>query len=90
MYNLRYHIASLVAVFLAGLVVLFCGFVYQVGRLALGPDASAGRSVLPERLDLALGTTLLAAAVAAVSAFYLPEPLMALIHAAVRVVEPGA
>jgi hydrogenase-4 component F len=80
----------LVAVFLAGLVVLFCGFVYQVGRLALGPDGSAGRSVLPERLDLALGTTLLAAAVAAVSAFYLPEPLMALIQAAVRVVEPGA
>ena len=31
------HLA-VVAVFLAALVVLFCGFFYQVGRLTLGPD----------------------------------------------------
>ncbi len=81
---------TLVAVFLTGLVLLFCGFVYQVGRLVLGSRDPNDRSAIPERLDLALGTTLLAATIAAVSAFYLPEPLLALIHAAVRVVEPGA
>jgi hypothetical protein len=46
--------------------------------------------VLPERLDLAMGTTLLAAVVAIASAFYLPGPLMALIREALRVVEAGA
>jgi hydrogenase-4 component F len=80
-----------VAVFLAALVVLFCGFFYQVGKLTLGPDARPpDRPVLPERLDLALGTTVVAAAVAGASAFYLPEPLVALLRAAVRVVEGGA
>ena len=81
------HLA-VVAVFLAALVVLFCGFFYQVGRLTLGPDTRPpDRPVLPERLDLALGTTLVAAIVAVVSAFYLPAPLVALVRAAVRVVE---
>jgi hydrogenase-4 component F len=81
------HLA-VVAVFLAALVLLFCGFFYQVGRLTLGPDTKpADRSVLPERLDLAMGTTLVAAVLAVVSAFYLPDSLMALIRAAVRVVE---
>ena len=76
------------AVFLAALVVLFCGFFYQVGRLTLGPDTRPpDRPVLPERLDLALGTTLVAAVLAVVSAFYLPGPLVALVRAAVRVVE---
>ena len=42
---------------------------------------------MPERLDLAMGTTLVAAVVAVVSAFYLPDSLVALIRAAVRVVE---
>jgi hydrogenase-4 component F len=79
---------TVAVVFLAALVVLFCGFFYQVGRLSLGPDkATAGRSVLPERIDLAMGTTLAAAILAVVSAFYLPEALLALVHAAVRVVE---
>jgi len=76
-----------VAAFLAALVVLFCGFFYQVGRLVLGEDARPGAAVLPERLDLAMGTTLVAAALAVVSAFYLPEGLMLLVRAAARVVE---
>jgi hydrogenase-4 component F len=80
-----------VAVFLAALVVLFCGFFYQMGRLTLGQDATpAARTVLPERLDLAMGTTLVAAILAVVSAFYLPQPLLAIIRAAVRVVEGAA
>jgi hydrogenase-4 component F len=88
------HVAA-IAVFLAALVVLFCGFFYQVGRLVLGagPGLVAGKGrgpVLAERLDLALGTTVLAAVLAVVSAFYLPAPLVELIHAAVRVVEGGA
>jgi hypothetical protein len=41
---------------------------------------------LPERLDGALITTVLAAGLAVVSAFYLPPPLMALIQSATRVV----
>jgi hydrogenase-4 component F len=82
---------GVVSVFLASLVVLFCGFFFQVGRLVLGPDASGeGRRALPERLDLAMGTTLAAAAGAVVSAFYLPDGLAALVRAAVRVVEHGA
>jgi hydrogenase-4 component F len=89
---------ALTAVFLAALVVLFCGFFYQVGRLVLGegPGLVLGegpgpdRAVLPERLDLAMGTTLLAAVVAVASAFYLPGPLVALIREALRVVEAGA
>jgi hydrogenase-4 component F len=86
---------AVTAVFLAALVVLFCGFFYQVGRLVLGegpaPDkAPAARAVLPERLDLAMGTTLLAALVAVASAFYLPGPLVDLVREALRVVEPGA
>jgi hydrogenase-4 component F len=81
------HLA-VVGVFLAALVLLFCGFFYQVGRVTLGPDTKpADRPVLPERLDLAMGTTLVAAFLAVVSAFYLPESLVALIRAAVRVVE---
>jgi hypothetical protein len=81
------HLA-VVVVFLAALVVLFCGFFYQVGRVTLGPDTQPkGRTALPERLDLAMGTTLVAAVVAVVSAFYLPDSLVALIRAAVRVVE---
>jgi hydrogenase-4 component F len=84
------------SVFLGALVVLFCGFFYQVGRLVLGegpatcPEASApGRLESKERLDLALGTTLVAAGLAVVSSFYLPGPLVALIRAATRVVEAG-
>jgi hypothetical protein len=39
-----------------------------------------------ERIDLGLGTALVAAILAVVSAFYLPGPMMALIHAATQVV----
>jgi hydrogenase-4 component F len=76
------------AVFLAALIVLFCGFAYQVGRIVLGPprDPAERRVPLPERLDVATGTAIVAAAVAVVSAFYLPTPLMALIRAATQVV----
>jgi hydrogenase-4 component F len=76
------------AVFLAALIVLFCGFAYQVGRLVLGPPRDPGdrRVPLPERLDAGMSTALAAAAIAGVSAFYLPAPLMALIRAASHVV----
>jgi hydrogenase-4 component F len=83
------HLA-VVATFLAALVVLSCGFFYQVGRVTLGRDTAPGdRPVLPERLDLAMGTTLAAALLAIVSAFYMPGPLLALVRAALRVVEGG-
>jgi hypothetical protein len=83
--------ATATSVFLAALIVLFCGFAYQVGRLVLGPprDPADRRVPLPERFDVGMGITLAAAAVAAVSAFYLPGQLMALIDAATRVVWEG-
>jgi hydrogenase-4 component F len=75
------------AVFLAALVALFCGFAYQVGRLVLGPSRTApDGSIDPERLDLGLGTAIVAAILAIVSAFYLPAPMMTLLRAATRVV----
>jgi hydrogenase-4 component F len=85
------HVA-VTATFLAALIVLFCGFAYQVGRLVLGPprDPSDRRVPLPERLDLGTWTAIIAAALAIVSAFYLPGPLMALIRAAADVVWGGA
>jgi hydrogenase-4 component F len=80
------------AVFLAALIVLFCGFAYQVGRLVLGPprDPADRRVPVPERLDLGTWTAIVAAVLAIVSAFYLPGPLMALIRAATDVVWGGA
>jgi hydrogenase-4 component F len=77
------------AIFLAALVVLFCGFAYQAGRLVLGTPRHPA-TLAPERLDLGLGTAIVAAALAVVSAFYLPGPLMALIRAATDVVWGGA
>ena len=78
-----------IGVFLACLVLLFCGFFYQVGRMVLGePDASV-RTPDAERLDAGSATTIVAATLAVVSAFYLPQGLLDLIHAAVRVVEGG-
>lgn len=76
------------AVFLAALVVLFCGFAYQIGRLVLGPprDPSDRRIPARERLDFSTGTAIVAAIVAVVSAFYLPSWLLDLIHAATTVV----
>ena len=82
---------TVTATLLAALVVLFCGFAYQAGRLVLGPPRDAALGTLPpERIDLGLGTAIVAAGLAAVSAFYLPGPLLALIHAATDVVWGGA
>jgi hydrogenase-4 component F len=80
------------AVFLAALVVLFCGFMSQIGGIVLGPprDPADRRVPLAERFDLGMATTIAAAAVAIVSAFYLPASLLALIRAAARVVAGGA
>jgi hydrogenase-4 component F len=77
------------AVFLAALIVLFCAVAYQVGRLVLGPPRTITGAVPVERIDLGLGTAIVAAVLAAVSAFYLPAPLMALIRAATDVVWRG-
>ncbi len=78
------------SVFLAALVMLFCGFIYQIGRLTLGPTRETGR-VPPdgERVDIGMGATACAAALAVGSAFYLPGPLLALVHAATQVVWGG-
>jgi hydrogenase-4 component F len=81
------HTAA-IGVFLGCLVLLFCGFFYQVGRLVLGEQpAVTARTPDAERFDAGSATTLLAAALAVTSAFYLPQDLLDLIHAAVRVVE---
>jgi hydrogenase-4 component F len=80
------------AVFLAALVILFCGFAYQIGRLVLGEQPAAADRVLPvdrETLDWGVAVTLVAALIAVVSTFYLPGPLMRLIRAAVSVVAGG-
>jgi hydrogenase-4 component F len=79
------------SVFLAALIVLFCGFAFQIGRLVLGSprDPAEGAPVL-EHFDLGLGTAVVAAVLAIVSAFYLPSSLMALIRAATQVVWSGA
>jgi len=79
-----------VAVFLGCLVLLFCGFFYQVGRLVLGAQPAAQRPAPdPEQFDAGSAVTLTAAVLAVVSAFYLPQGLLDLVHAAVRVVESG-
>jgi hydrogenase-4 component F len=80
------------AILLAALVVLFCGFAFQIGRLVLGPPRDLGdrRVPLPERFDAGMIITIATAIVAIVSAFYLPAWMLALIHAATRVVSGGA
>lgn len=81
---------AVTAVFLAALIVLFCGFAYQVGRLVLGlPRSPPAGTLEQEHIDLGLGTALVAAVLAIVSGFYLPGPLMALIRAATDVVWGG-
>jgi len=81
------HVAA-TSIFLAALVVLFCGFAFQAGRLVLGPrrDSADRRVPLPERLDLATATAMVATLLAVASAFYLPPALLALIRAAAGVV----
>ena len=80
------------ALFLAALVVLFCGVAFQIGRLVLGPprDPKDRRLPQPERLDVSLATAIGAAIVAIGSAFYLPPSMLALVRAAARVVWGGA
>jgi hydrogenase-4 component F len=83
------HVAA-TALFLACLVLLFCGFFFQVGRVVLGePTAAGGHAPDPERLDAGAATTILVAAVAVASAFYLPPGLLDLIRAAAEVVGGG-
>jgi hydrogenase-4 component F len=82
--------ATVTAIFLAALVVLFCGFAYQAGRLVLAPAGTPAAPPDPERFDIGTATMLAAAALAVASAFYLPGPLVALIHAAAAVVRGGA
>jgi hydrogenase-4 component F len=79
------------SIFLGALIVLFCGFAYQVGRLVLGPprDPADRRVPQPERFDLGMATAIVATILAIVSAFYLPAPLMALVRAATEVVWRG-
>jgi hydrogenase-4 component F len=84
------HVLAITA-FLACLVLLFCGFFYQVGGLVLGEQPSPpGRTPDPERFDVGAAVTLIAAILAVGSALYLPDSLLDLIHAAVRVVEGGS
>lgn len=79
------------SVFLGALVVLFCGFWYQAGRMTLGPDPGRNANTPePEVVDLGMAVALLTALIAVVSAFYLPAPLTALIRAATKVVGGGA
>lgn len=84
------HLLS-ISLFLACLVLLFCGFFYQLGRLVLGtaPESASWSAPDAEELDFGTATTLLAAGLAVISAFYLPPGLLDLIHAATRVVEAG-
>lgn len=75
------------SVFLGALVVLFCGFAYQVGHLVLGsPREFTEDAPDPERFDIGMATAVVSAIIAVVSAFYLPGPLIALIRAATEVV----
>jgi hydrogenase-4 component F len=81
------HIAA-AGVFLACLVLLFCGFFYQTGRLVLGdPPPAPVRVPDVEGFDPGSATTILAATLAVGSAFYLPPGLLDLIHAAARVLD---
>ena len=81
---------TVTAVFLAALVALFCGVAAQIGRLVTGPPPEPTETPPdPERFDIGLATTSVAAVVAVVSAFYLPAPLLALIRAATLVVWGG-
>jgi hydrogenase-4 component F len=77
-----------VSVFLGCLVLVFCGFFYQAGRLVLGGQPAAPVRVPdPEVFDASSLTMIAVAVLAVVSGFYLPQGLLDLIHAATRVVE---
>jgi hydrogenase-4 component F len=78
--------AAAASVLLAALVVLFCGFFYQLGRLVFGAHPAEAPATEPETFDLCTLTTVGAAVLAAGSAFYLPGPLRALVDAALDVI----
>ena len=73
---------SYVAAFLASTIIVFA---IEAATLILLARVLFGVP-FPERFDLGMGTTIVVAVVAIVSAFYLPRPLMALIRAATAVV----
>ena len=82
--------ATATGVFLGALVLLFCGFAYQVGHLVLGPARDPSLDAPDaEAIDIGTVTAILAAIVAVVSAFYLPGPLLALVRAATQIVWEG-
>ena len=82
--------ATEAALLLAALVVLFCGFSYEIGKLVLGPQSGDTlRTIDRETVDLSMVANIAAASVAVASAFYLPAPLLALINAAALVVAGG-
>ncbi|MEP7304046.1 MAG: proton-conducting transporter membrane subunit [Acidobacteriota bacterium] len=82
--------AAATGVFLGALVLLFCGFTYQVGHLVFGPARDPALDAPdPEAIDIGMVTAILAAILAVVSAFYLPGPLLTLIRAATQVVWEG-
>ena len=79
------------SVFLVALVILFCGFAYQIGRLVLGAQTKERTTpVDAETFDWGMGVTIVAALLAMVSTFYLPGPLISLIRAASAVVTGAA
>ena len=83
------HVAA-TAVFLACLVLLFCGFFYQVGRMVLGePPAAPARPPDPERFDAGSPHDSLRRDARRGLGLLSAPGLLDLIHAAVRVVEGG-
>jgi hydrogenase-4 component F len=76
-------------VFLAALVILFCGFAYQIGSLVLGPQPDQPAMADTERLDFGMIVTIVVAVLAVVTTFYMPQPLFDLIRAAASVVSGG-
>lgn len=80
--------AGAAAVLLAAIVVLFCGFAYQIGRLVFGPrDTARAQTSDFETIDLGALVTLTAAGVAVALSFYAPASVLALIRAAASVVQ---
>jgi hydrogenase-4 component F len=78
------------AAFLLALVVLFCGFAYQIGGLVLGQRlGDRATHADAETWDWGLVVALVAGALAVVSTFYLPGALVSLIRAAADVVAGG-
>jgi hydrogenase-4 component F len=75
------------AILLGALIVLFCGFAFQIGRIVFGPEAAheAGGPDA-ETFDLGTGTSVVAAVLAVGLSFYLPGFFMALLRGAAQVI----